>query len=60
MLGVTIQPVTSDLAASLGLQQVRSVADLQASLRRTGAARPVLLLVRRGDASLFLTVRPRG
>ncbi|HEX8501296.1 MAG TPA: DegQ family serine endoprotease [Pyrinomonadaceae bacterium] len=49
-----------DVIEEVNRQQVRSVADLQASLRRTGAGRPALLLVRRGDASLFLTVRPRG
>ncbi len=44
-----------DVIEEVNRQPVRSVADLQASLRRTGAGRPALLLVRRGDASLFLT-----
>jgi serine protease Do len=48
-----------DVIEEVNRQPVRSVADLEAALRRTAAGRPVLLLVRRDDASLFLTVRPR-
>ncbi|MDQ3803404.1 MAG: PDZ domain-containing protein, partial [Acidobacteriota bacterium] len=47
-----------DLIEEVNRQPVRSVAELQAALRRTDT-RPALLLIRRGNASLFLTVRPR-
>jgi Do/DeqQ family serine protease len=48
-----------DVIEEVNRQPVRSMADLQAALRRTGEGRPALLLVKRGDANLFLTVRPR-
>ena len=48
-----------DVIDEVNRQRVRSVADLQAALRRTGAGHPALVLVRRGDSNLFLTVRPR-
>jgi len=47
-----------DVIEEVNRQPVRSVADLQAALRQTGT-RPALLLIRRADAGLFLTVRPR-
>ena len=47
-----------DLIAEANRQPVRSVADLQAATDRAGT-RPLLLLINRRGASLFLTVRPR-
>ncbi|HEX8775422.1 MAG TPA: DegQ family serine endoprotease [Pyrinomonadaceae bacterium] len=47
-----------DLIEEVNRQQVRSVADLQSALGRTGT-RPALLLINRRGDSLFLTVRPR-
>jgi serine protease Do len=91
-LGITVEPLTPDLAAQLGLrrnaqgvvvtdvdpsgpaadagiqpddvilevnrQPVRSSAELQAAVRKSGTA-PVLLLVHRDGHNLFLAVRPR-
>ena len=48
-----------DVIQEVNRQPVRSVADLREALRRTGEGRPALLLIQRGDADLFLTVRPR-
>jgi serine protease Do len=48
----------NDLIEEVNRQPVRSVADLQAALQRTGE-RPALLLINRRGDSLFLTVRPR-
>jgi Do/DeqQ family serine protease len=47
-----------DLIEEVNRQPVRSAADLQAAIQRTGA-RPALLLVNRRGDSLFLTVCPR-
>lgn len=47
-----------DLIEEVNRQPVRSVADLQAALGRTGTRPALLLISRRGD-SLFMTVRPR-
>jgi serine protease Do len=47
-----------DVIEEVNRQPVRSVADLQAAVQRTGT-RPVLLLVNRRGDSLFLTLRPR-
>lgn len=47
-----------DLIEEVDRQPVRSVADLQAALGRTGT-RPALLLINRRGDSLFITVRPR-
>jgi serine protease Do len=48
----------NDVIEEVNRQQVRSVGDLQAAIQRSGP-RPVLLLINRGRASLFVTVRPR-
>ncbi|CAN5878731.1 DegQ family serine endoprotease [soil metagenome] len=48
----------NDVIEEVNRQQVRSVGDLQAAIQRT-ETRPALLLINRGGASLFLTVRPR-
>jgi serine protease Do len=47
-----------DLIEEVNRQAVRSVAELQGAIQRSGT-RPVLLLVNRRGDSLFLTVRPR-
>jgi serine protease Do len=51
-----LQP--GDVLEEVNRQPVRTVAELQAALKGSGA-RPVLLLVNRGGDSLFLPVRPR-
>jgi serine protease Do len=47
-----------DVIVQVNQQQVRSQAELQAALGRTGS-RPALLLVNRRGTTVFLTVRPR-
>jgi Do/DeqQ family serine protease len=47
-----------DVIVQVNQQQVRSQAELQATLGRTGS-RPALLLVNRRGTTVFLTVRPR-
>ncbi|HWW76057.1 MAG TPA: PDZ domain-containing protein, partial [Pyrinomonadaceae bacterium] len=47
-----------DVIEEVNRRPVRNVADLQAALQQTGT-RPALLLVNRGDGSLYLPVRPR-
>jgi serine protease Do len=47
-----------DVIVQVNQQPVRSQAELQAALGRTGS-RPVLLLVNRRGTTIFLTVRPR-
>jgi S1-C subfamily serine protease len=51
-----LQP--GDVIQEVNRQPVRSAAEVRAALTRTGT-RPALLLIERGGASLFLTVRPR-
>ena len=48
----------NDVIEEVNRQQVRSTADLQSAIQRTGT-KPLLLLINRGGNSLFLTVRPR-
>ncbi len=48
----------NDVIEEVNRQPVRSIADLEAAIQRSGT-RPVLLLINRGGASIFLTVRPR-
>ncbi len=48
----------NDVIEEVNRQPVRSVGDLQAAIQRTGT-RPALLLINRGGASIFLTIRPR-
>lgn len=48
----------NDVIEEVNRQQVRSVADLRAAIQRTGT-KPALLLINRGGAGVFLTVRPR-
>ena len=52
-----LQP--GDVIEEVNRQPVRTVAELQAALKGSGA-RPVLLLVNRGGDSRFLPVRPRA
>jgi len=47
-----------DVIVRLGRQPIRSVGDLQRRLRRLPPDRPVALLIRRGEDSLFLAVKP--
>jgi Do/DeqQ family serine protease len=47
-----------DVIEQVNRQPVRSQTDITSALGRSGS-RPVLLLVNRGGASIFLTVRPR-
>ncbi len=47
-----------DVIVRLGKRPVRSVGDLQRQLRRLPPDRPVALLIRRGEDSLFLAVKP--
>jgi Do/DeqQ family serine protease len=48
----------NDVIEEVNRQPVRSVADLQSAIQRSGS-KPSLLLINRGGNSLFLTVRPR-
>ena len=48
-----------DVIEEVNRRPVRTVAELQAALKGSGA-RPVLLLVNRGGDSIFLPVRPRA
>jgi Do/DeqQ family serine protease len=48
----------SDVIEEVNRQPVRSAAELQAAIQRTGA-KPALLLISRGGNTIFLTVRPR-
>ena len=48
----------NDVIEEVNRQPVRSVADLQSAIKRSGS-KPSLLLINRGGNSLFLTVRPR-
>jgi Do/DeqQ family serine protease len=48
----------NDVIEEVNRQPVRSVSDLQAAMDRAGT-RPSLLLINRGGASVFLTIRPR-
>ncbi len=47
-----------DIILRLGRQPIRSVGELQRQLRRLPPDRPVALLIRRGEDSLFLAVKP--
>ena len=48
----------NDVIEEVNRQPVRSVADLQSAIQRSGS-KPSLLLINRGGNSHFLTVRPR-
>jgi serine protease Do len=48
---------SGDIIREVNRQPVQSVEELRAAVRRT-SARPALVLVHRGDRSLFVTVRP--
>ena len=48
----------NDVIEEVNRQPVRSVADLQSAIQRSGT-KPSLFLINRGGNSLFLTVRPR-
>ena len=48
----------NDVIEEVNRQPVRSVADLQSAIQRSGS-KPSLLFINRGGNSLFLTVRPR-
>ena len=48
----------NDVIEEANRQQIRSTADLQSAIQRTGT-KPLLLLINRGGNNLFLTVRPR-
>ncbi len=48
-----------DVIVQANQQPVRSVADLQAAIQRSGT-RPALLLINRRGTTVFLTVRPRS
>jgi Do/DeqQ family serine protease len=48
----------NDVIEEVNRQPVRSVADLQPAIQRSGS-KPSLLLINRGGNSLFVTVRPR-
>jgi S1-C subfamily serine protease len=47
-----------DLIEQANRQPVKSVEDLRAAIQGAGE-RPLLLLVTRGDGTVFVTVRPR-
>jgi S1-C subfamily serine protease len=48
----------NDVIEEVNRQQVRSVTDLQSALQRSGN-KPALLLIHRGGASIYVTVRSR-
>jgi serine protease Do len=48
----------NDVIEEVNRQPVKSAADLQAAIQRSGA-KPILLLLNRGGNNIFLTVRPR-
>jgi Do/DeqQ family serine protease len=52
-----LQP--GDVIEQVNRQAVRSVADLKAALSRSGS-QPLLVLIKRGGGSAYVTVRPRG
>ena len=47
-----------DLILEVNQQQVTNLQDLRAALGRTGGAKSVLFLIRRGDNAVYVALRP--